>query len=525
MLRACIERYDQARQRNASKVLLVIYINPGERMDWETKARAVKWNVHPFVGGTYRRSTSTKQFSHINPATEAPSYSAPVGSVDDIDVAVDVARRRFNDGCWSGLSISRRAEILGRLADLIETHQEELALLDSLEMGKPIQAALYDARQFAPSLLRNWARLAENLLGKSTPIRSQRMSFASFEPRGVIGAITPWNFPSVNAIFKLGPALAAGNTVVLKPSELSPSSALRIAELGLEAGIPEGVINVVPGAGSTVGAFLTAHADVDMISFTGSTETGRKIAELAGRSSGKSMLLECGGKSPQIVFEDVDDIDFVATAVAKSFLWNQGQVCSAHTRLVVHQKVKHALVDRVVEAARSTKPANPLNPDTTFGPLASPVQRDRVKRYIDDAVNDGVKPILRGEIQQSGGCFVSPFVFNCPDRSKAIVREEVFGPVLCVQEFCTEEEAIALANGTDYGLGATVWTRDIGKANRAAHSIRAGTVSIRTSGEELLDPDPLLSHEPQKRSGFGSEIGMKGLQSYSTLKLVSFSGA
>jgi acyl-CoA reductase-like NAD-dependent aldehyde dehydrogenase len=493
-------------------------------MEWKRTAAAVHWNVQPFINGRYQPAICSDAFDHINPATECTLYTAGVGAPADIADAVRVARCRFDEGCWSELPPVKRAEILMRLADLIVRDRVNIALLDSLEMGKPIRDALYDAEHFAPMLLRSWAGFADKLLGVSAPLTAGTLAFNCYEPRGVVGAITPWNFPVVNAVYKIGPALAAGNTLVLKPSELAPSSALRLAELALEAGIPEGVFNVVPGLGSTAGAALALHPGVNLLSFTGSTATGRKLMELSGRSNGKPLLLECGGKSPQLVFDDVEDLEAVASATVRSALYNQGQVCSAHTRLVVHDKIKERLLEAIIKQASAYQPGDPLCERTTFGPLASPAQRERVKRYIAEGIEAGAVLVLKGTIQENGGCYVSPTVFDQVSPTMSIVRDEIFGPVLCVQGFKSEEEAVALANNTDFGLAATVWTRDIGRGRRVAHAVKAGYVTVRTSGPEDFGSGCVLGHEPQKASGFGSEAGLRGLESYSTLKAIHFVG-
>ena len=349
-------------------------------MNWQQRAADVRWNIRPFIDGHYRESESRETFENIDPSTERSLCRINVGSTADVDAAVRVARQRFEDGCWSELSAVRRGEVLCKFADLIVQHQQELALLDSLEMGKPIGESLRDVEIVGPWLMRSWAGFADKLLGASAPLYPTAMTINSYAPRGVVGAITPWNFPMSNAVVKIAPALAAGNTLVLKPSELASSSALKLAELALQAGIPEGVLNIVPGLGTTVGAALALHPDVDMLSFTGSTATGRRIMELSARSNGKPVLLECGGKSPHVVFADVKpQLERVADAVARGVLFNQGQVCSAHTRLLVDERIKDALLDRIISKVAACKPGHPLDPATTFGPLASPMQRDRVR--------------------------------------------------------------------------------------------------------------------------------------------------
>jgi acyl-CoA reductase-like NAD-dependent aldehyde dehydrogenase len=495
--------------------------------NWQEAADGVAWNVRPFVDGGYRDSTSAEAFENVNPADESVLCEFGTGTAADIDAAVRVARARFEDGSWSGLAAGRRAEILMRLADLITEHRDEIALLDAVEMGKPIAQALFDAGTFCAAMLRTPASFADKLFGQTAQMTGGALAFSVYEPRGVVGAISPWNFPAVNAAIKIAPALAAGNTMVLKPSELSPSSALKIAELALEAGVPEGVLNVVPGVGETAGEALALHPDVDFLSFTGSTSTGRRVMELAARSNGKPVQLECGGKSPTVVFEDVEDLDAVADGALQTVLWNQGQVCTAHSRLIVHEDIADLLLEKVIDRAAACAPGHPLDESTAFGPLASPVQRDRVKRYIDDGLAAGAEPVLRGEVQESGGCYVSPFVFDRVDSSMSIVNEEIFGPVLCVQRFTTDEEALHLANGTEYGLSATVWTTDLGRGRRLAHRLRSGTVAVRTSRAEDGTgwfAATALSYEPQKASGFGSERALRGLEAHSTLKVVLISG-
>ncbi len=494
-------------------------------MKWRQLAGALRWRIEPFIDGRYRPSAAAERFDTVNPATETPLSCVAVGAAADIDAAVRAARTAFDSGRWSQMPPVQRAAVLYKLADLIKANKEELALLDCQEMGKPITAALQDAGHWAPALLRSWASCADKLVGASAPMSADVIQFCAYEPRGVVGAISPWNFPLVNAVYKVGPALAAGNSMVLKPSELASSSALKLAELALEAGVPAGVLNVVPGLGATVGSALARHPDVDMISFTGSSATGRRIMELAGGSNGKPLLLECGGKSPQVVCSDAADLDVVARACAHSALWNQGQVCGAHTRLIVHEHIAEELVGRVAELAGQCRPADPLEESTTFGPLASRAQANRVRRYVEQGIAEGARTVLKGPIQPAGGCFVHPTLFDATEPGMTVVREEIFGPVLCIQRFSTEQQAIALANGTDYGLAATVWTRDMARGRRLAHAIKAGSIAVRTSGPQGPPSGCVLASEPRKASGFGAERGLAGLQSYSALKVITFSGS
>lgn len=494
-------------------------------MNWKSKAGELQWHIKPFIGGSYRAAKAERTFENINPATDKVLCNVSEGCAADIDDAVAVARKCFNDGTWSAIAASQRKAILLRFADLVVTHQHELALLDCLEVGKPISAALVDANSFAPHFIREAAELADKIQGSVATMSDSNIAFNMYEARGVIGAIVPWNFPMVNAAIKIAPALSVGNSVVLKPSELSSGSALKLAELAVEAGVPPGTLNVVPGLGHTVGAALASHSDVDLLTFTGSTRTGRHLMTLAGQSNGKPLLLECGGKSPHLVFDDVDDLDYIADIATQKMFWNQGQVCSALVRLIVHSSIKDRLLEKIIERTSMLEPNDPLDERTTFGALASAAQRDRVKGYIELGINEGATAVLGGlgAIKSGAGCFVSPTIFDNVASEMRIAQEEIFGPVLCVQMFEDEKEALEIANATAYGLSACVWTKDMGRGKRMAKGIHAGGVTIRTSGDEISDGSS-LSFAPQKASGFGAESGIEGLKSYCSLKAVRFYG-
>jgi len=490
----------------------------------------IAWNIRPFVDGSYFTSCSSQFISKINPATEEVLYECPIGDAGDVQRAVEIARTAFERGIWRDLGPDKKKEILLRFARLIADRKDELALLDSLEMGKPINAARFEVEVLGYHVVRSAAELTDKLCGVLVPSEASSITFNMYEPRGVVGAIVPWNCPTYNTLLKVAPALAAGNAVVLKPSEIASGSALRLAEIAIEAGLPSGVFNVVPGLGATVGEVLAAHPGIDMVSFTGSTATGKRVMQLAGQCRGRPVQLECGGKSPQLVFADADNLDRVATCVVQDIFYNTGQICSARSRLLVEACIKEKLLDRVVSLAHELKAGDPLDEATNFGPLATSLQRDRVTAHLRRALGEGARMITGGSVQSQGakGYFVSPTVLDNVTPQMAVIREEVFGPLLCVQTFVDEQEAIALANATEYGLTATAWTRDFGRARRLAKRINAGFVVVRTSGEEgggggIANVFALCA-EPRKASGFGAEWGLKGLEAYSTLKAVQMLG-
>lgn len=495
------------------------------RSYWAARAWELALPMMGFVGGRRVSSNSTRCFVKYNPANGDALAELPEGDSVDADAAVAAARAAFDDGRWSDKAPAERKLVLLRLADLIDQHQEELALLEVLDVGKPISDALAIDVPLASSILRYCAEGADKLLGSA--VHGDARSFATYlrYPRGVVGAIVGWNFPLVLAVQKLAPALAMGNTVVLKPSELSSFSAIRLAELAMEAGAPEGVFNVTPGLGGVIGDALSRHMDVDMLTFTGSSATGKLIMQAAGASNMKRLLLECGGKAANIVFADCPDLDAVADGVMQKMFWNQGQVCTAGTRLLAHVDVKERLLEKLLPKIAAITPGDPFDPQTTFGPLASKAQMEKTLGYIRNGNESGA--ILRAggarARQESGGYYVQPTLFDDVRSSMRIAQEEIFGPVLSVLTFEDADEAVRIGNNTIYGLSSTVWTRDIANAQRMARSLEVGELTIRASGGPSRGPDfASVPLEPHKQSGFGVESGLEGLASYSAMKSVQF---
>lgn len=490
---------------------------------WAARALKVPRHTRALIDGRFRSMTGDEHFTKHSPIDGAPLAEFAVGTAEDVDLAVASARAAFEDGRWSGLAVSARKAALMKLADLIAAHAEELAVLDVLDVGKPIRDAINIDLALSLGVLRYCAEASDKVFGTVTPADARTLAMTVRAPRGVVGGIIGWNFPLVLAIQKLAPALATGNTLVLKPSELSSFSALRLGELALEAGIPPGVFNVLPGLGRTVGAALSNHPDVDLLTFTGSSATGKRIMQAAGASNMKRLLLECGGKSANIVCEDCPDLDDVADGVMARMFWNQGQVCTAGTRLIVAEPVRQALVERIVARASRVQAGDPLDGATTFGALVSGPQMDKVLNYIRAGSEQGASLVLGGRRvrEESGGFYVEPTVFENVRTDMTIAREEIFGPVLGVMSFHSIDEAIALANATTYGLSATVWTQSAAVTQKMIHGLRAGEIAINTVGKPtagaMFGSLPL---EPHKQSGVGVESGIEGLQTYTALKAV-----
>lgn len=482
--------------------------------DWRNQALHLKPATTCFIDGELRESKSGETFVDESPIPDIGPFDIASASEADVDDAVRSARQAFDDGRWRNLDPRQRKDIMLRFADLVREHADELALLETIDVGKPISDSRNVDVMGAARTIQWYGETIDKTYDEIAPAPRRALALVTREPLGVIGAIIPWNYPMIIASWKLAPALAMGNSVVLKPAEQSPLTAIRLAMLGLEAGLPSGVLNVVPGTGPIAGRALAMHPLVDKIAFTGSGPTGRRIMEYAAQSNMKQVSLELGGKSPQVVLIDAPDMDLVASTMAWGIFYNAGQTCNAGSRVIVHPSQSDALVASVQAFLEDFKTGDPLDESTQMGPIVDTRQCARINEYLDLAVRDGGELAVRGEVHPDLPTFVPPTIVAGLADSSRVVQEEIFGPVLVMQEAETEAQAIQMANDTPYGLAASVWTTDLSRAHRVARALRAGTVWVNTFDAS----DVITPFGGFKESGSGRDKSLHALDAYSALK-------
>ncbi|KKY77762.1 aldehyde dehydrogenase PuuC [Klebsiella michiganensis] len=481
---------------------------------WQEKANNIAIETRLFINGEYSAAADNSVFATVDPTAQQTLAEVARGKKADVNRAVQAARGVFDRGDWSQASPAQRKAVLHKFADLMEAHREELALLETLDTGKPIRHSLRDDVPGAARAIRWYAEAIDKVYGEVAPTGGNELAMIVREPIGVIAAVVPWNFPLLLACWKLGPALASGNSVVLKPSEKSPLTALRLAGLAKQAGLPDGVFNVVSGFGHEAGQALAQHHDVEVITFTGSTRTGKQLLKDAGESNMKRVWLEAGGKSANIVFADCPDLQKAVNATAGGIFYNQGQVCIAGTRLLLEESIADRFLDLLKEQAKGWQPGNPLDPNTTMGMLIDNSHADSVHSFI--RAGEAHSTLLLDGRKNPWPAAVGPTIFVDVDPASALSQEEIFGPVLVVTRFKTEEQALALANDSRYGLGAAVWTRDLSRAHRVSRRLKAGSVFVNNYN----DGDMTVPFGGYKQSGNGRDKSLHALEKFTELKTI-----
>jgi acyl-CoA reductase-like NAD-dependent aldehyde dehydrogenase len=484
--------------------------------DWIERAKTVRPPTRPFIDGDFRAPLDGGIATDTTPRDGAVIAEVETAGARDVDRAVAAARAAFEDGRWADRSPLERKRVLLRFADLVRTHADELALLESLDVGHPIRDATRVDVPGAANCLQWYAEAADKQYGEVGPTGPDALSLVTREPFGVVAALVPWNYPLIITAWKLGPALATGNSVVLKPASQSPLTALRLAALAAEAGLPDGVLNVLPGPGPVVGEALARHPDVDKLAFTGSIETGRRLLHASADTNLKPVQLELGGKSPQLILADAPDLDAAASAVGWGIFYNAGQTCNAGSRVLVQRGVKDAFLERLVAFADGMQPADPLDPATRLGTLVDAAQLAKVLGYVEIGRAEGARVVTGGSpvLEHTGGAYLPPTILDGVTAGMRVAREEIFGPVLTLLEFDDPDEGVRMANDTDYGLAAAVWTRDVRLAHRLARKIRAGMVWVNTFDAS----DVTVPFGGFKQSGSGRDRSLHALDGYTQLK-------